>query len=120
MAFELRILLGVVSIIFFCFVLLRVRKGRLLLPHAFVWLLIAVLGIVASVFTGVVAACAQLFGFETASNFVFFLVMLFALAFLFFLSMVVSKQTLQIKGLVQELALLRSELTRRNGEEEGR
>lgn len=120
MAFELRILLGVVSVLFFCFVLVRVRRGRLLLPYAFVWLLIAVLGIVASLFTSIVATCAQVLGFETASNFVFFLVMLFSLAFLFFLSMVVSKQTLQIKGLVQELALLKSELEWGDGKEADR
>ena len=119
MSFELRILLGVVSVVFFAYVLLRVRKGKLLLPHAFVWLLIAVLGIFASVFTGVILSVARALGFETASNFVFFLIMLFALVFLFFLSMTVSKQTVQIKGLIQEIALLEARFPGKEEEAEG-
>lgn len=112
MSIELRLLLGVVSIVFFCFVLLRVKQGKLLLPYSFVWLIIAILGIVAAVFAEWVSLVAHFCGFETASNFVFFLVMLFALVFLFFLSIVISKQTVRIKSLVQELALLKGEASR--------
>lgn len=118
MTVTLRILLAIICVIFFVSVVLRVRRGKLLLPYSFVWLCISLLGIIAAVFPGFVVACSALFGFETPSNFVFFVFGLFALASLFHLSTVVSGQTVRIKGLVQEVALLKERM--RDVERRGR
>lgn len=107
MSDELRIVIAAASIVFFAYVLFQVRKQKLLLPYAFFWLILAILGIAAIAVPSLVMSVAYALGFETASNFVFFAVLLLALMFLFCLSTVLTRLSKQLKTVVQELAILK-------------
>ena len=85
---------------------MMIRRERFILKYALVWLVAGVVGVVVAVFPGLAEVMSLFFGFETTSNFIFFLVLCFLLAVCLSLSAIVSKQSLRIKDLVQEIALL--------------
>ncbi len=54
------------------FVVELIREEKLTFKYAFGWLTVSALGIVASVFDGVLFKIAKFLGFELVSNFIFF------------------------------------------------
>lgn len=112
----LRITIALASILFLIYVLVQVRNKKLLLPYSFFWLVIAALGIIAIAVPSAVMNVAYFLGFEAASNFVFFVVLVFALLFILYLSMVISRLTMKVKNVTQELAILKEQANRERGD----
>ena len=100
----------VLSVLFFAGVASQVHSGRMLLRYALIWMALSAVAIVGAVCPQLVYALAHFLGFEVPSNFIMFVGMFFLLAICLSLSMIVSKQALKIKSLVQELALLESRI----------
>lgn len=109
MSIALRIILAAASVLFLFYVTNNVRKGKLLLSYSLIWMLLSLLGLCGALVPIAAISLASFFGFEEASNFVFFILLVFVFVYLFYLSMQASKQEKKIKNLVQELALDRYE-----------
>ena len=106
----IQIALFVVCLSLFFYTLILVSKKRLLLKYSLLWLaLSAVLGFCA-LFPAPIYYLSKLVGFETPSNFLFVLAIIFLLLITLSLSVIASRQTAYIKSLVQELAILKAQL----------
>ena len=109
MAVNLRILLIVVSIILLLIVLNLVSKDKLTIKYSLIWVFVALLMLVLGAFPNFIGFFTRKIGFETTSNLVIgiFITMLSILTLS--LTIIVNKQKEQIRNLVQEVSLLKSE-----------
>lgn len=102
----LRIAVIIACVVFLIAVSRQVARGKLLLKYSLLWITFAAASILASLFPQPVFVVASTLGFEAPSNFIFLVGLFFLLAICLSLSIIVSKQTLRIKALVQEHALI--------------
>ena len=109
MSLPLRIFLIAICVAFLGYVLLMVRRERFLLKYAIVWVLLAVLGVLAAIFPEGVGWFSSLLGFETPVNFAFLVCIVFLMVASIMLVAALSKQSLLVKKLVQEVSILRAE-----------
>ena len=109
MSLPLRIFLVTICVAFLCYVLLMVRRDRFLLKYAIVWVLLSVLGVLAAIFPEGVGWLSSLLGFETPVNFAFLVCIVFLMVASFMFVAALSKQSLLVKKLVQEVSILRAE-----------
>ncbi len=116
MILSLRFCVGAVCLLMLVYVFSLVKKEKLLLRYSLLWLALAVVLMLCAIFPGPVFDVAKLFGFATASNFIFVLGFVFLLLICLSLSSVISKQTVSIKNLTQRIALLEKELNERKGD----
>lgn len=119
MAPLLQALLIALSVIFLIYVLLMVRRDRFLLKYAIVWVLLAALGVLAAIFPDGVSQLSAALGFEAPVNFIFLVAILFLMVASLVFVAALSKQSLLVRKLVQEVSILRAELdgSQRSGEE---
>lgn len=101
----LRIFAIVVCLVFFLYVVYEVKKNHLLLRYSLLWLLLSLVILLISIFPDPVFFLAHALGFELASNFVFFVGLFFVIIILLSLTIIVSKQSIMIKNLTQQIAL---------------
>lgn len=106
----LRIIVVFACAVFMVLVCRQVSRGRLLLRYSLLWLTLALVTILVSVFPEPIYALSHYFGFDTPSNFVFFVALFFLLIICLSLSVVVSKQAIRMKNLVQAQALMEKRL----------
>lgn len=98
-----------VCLVFLIGVVRQIKTGRLLLRYSLLWLVLALVAMLAAIFPDGIYALSDLLGFGTPSNFILFVGVFFLLAICLSLSMIVSRQALKIKGLVQALAILEND-----------
>lgn len=110
MSFSLRISVVVACVLLLIYVVYLVRRERLQLRYSLLWLAMAAALLLVSIFPGPLFALSALFGFVTASNFIFVAGFLFMLAICLALTSIVSKQTVSIKNLTQKIALIENEM----------
>ncbi len=108
--FVLQIVAIILCVAFFAYVVHLVARERLLLKYSLLWMTLAVASILVALFPGPLFAVSSALGFETPSNFVFFVALFFLLAICLSLSIIASKQALRIKDLVQQEALIEKRL----------
>ena len=98
-------------IVFALFVIInRIRKNSLELRYALAWLFALAGILILDIFPGIMAICAEFMGIATPANMLFFMGFCFLLLIVFGLTAAVSKMSVQIKKLTQELALLEKRL----------
>lgn len=114
MTLLLRIVVGVASLAFLFFILLMVRRQKMLLRYSFFWLFLGLAGIITAAFPAWIMGLAHLLGFEAASNFVFFACIFILLGVCLTLSAAVSRLTRRNVSLIQEISLLKEEVDRRD------
>ena len=105
----LSIVMLVASIFFLYLVIRNINKNNILFEQAFMWIVISFFMII-SVFDSIPGYFAKLLGFELTSNFLLSLTIFFLLVIGFLQTMTLSKQKEQIKHLVQELSILKSQV----------
>ena len=92
-----------------CIITHCVRKEKITVGYSIVWYLSCLVMILFSVFPEIFRFFSDLIGFEISSNFLFVLL----IAFLFFicisLTTIVSEQKEQIRKLIQEISIIKSE-----------
>ena len=103
--FVLQIVAIILCVAFFAYVVHLVARERLLLKYSLLWMALTVVIVLCALFPQPLYSISSFLGFETPSNFMFFL-----LAISLSLSSIASKQALMIKNLVQEQALLAKKL----------
>lgn len=87
-----------------------VAKKKLLLRYALLWIVLSVLLVFCAIVPGPLFSLAHWLGFESSSNFIFVMAVLFLLVSVLSLTAVVSKQSEAIKNAVQRIAMLEHEL----------
>jgi hypothetical protein len=112
----LRIFVVVAALVFMLGAVKQIRNGRLLLKYALLWFVLALLAVVGALWPRGLYVVSDALGFKMLSNFVLFVGMLFLLAICLSLSLIVSKQAVKIKTLVQELAILEHRVLGAEGE----
>ncbi|MCR4893959.1 MAG: DUF2304 domain-containing protein [Eubacteriales bacterium] len=101
---------AVIGILFIVGVITHfVRKEKITVGYSIVWYLSCLVMILFSIFPEIFRFFSDLIGFEISSNFLFVLL----IAFLFFicisLTIIVSEQKEQIRRLIQEISIMKSE-----------
>ncbi len=102
----LQIVVVVFCVLLLLFILRLVAKERLLLKYSLLWLVLGIVLLLMATFPEVLFDMSSALGFETPSNFIFFVGLFCLLSIALSLSVIASKQTLMIKTLTQRLALL--------------
>lgn len=102
----MRIFIGVIMVLAIIYVCHEIRKKRIDLRHALIWLVVGFLLLLMDVFPTILTGLSGFFGFALPVNMLFFLGFLLSIMILFELSAKVSKQSDQHKKLVQDIGIL--------------
>lgn len=105
MTINLRIFLVFGAALLLVMVTRKIKKSQFETQDTFFWLGLSILLIIAAVFPGIVYAISDLLGFQSASNFVFLVVIAILLWRLFRLQESLSVLRRKLTVLAQEVAL---------------
>jgi hypothetical protein len=105
MSLSLRILLLVGALLAFWFVIVRVRRNKILMQDAIYWVLLSVLILVAAIFPQIFIWLSRALGFISPSNFVFLVIVALLLVKIFSNSIEISMLRHKVEELAQEAAL---------------
>lgn len=83
-----------------------VKKNKIEMKYALIWYLLVAVILVFDLFPNLLGSFADFMGVDLAVNMLFFLGFCFALVIIFVLTVWVSKLSVKVKRLTQELALL--------------
>ncbi|MGX7025117.1 DUF2304 domain-containing protein [Vagococcus hydrophili] len=106
----------VFSICFLGFIIKLIRSATFTLEHSLMWLAIGIIMLLFSVFPKIPEYFADLLGFETMSNFLLVMAVFFSLAQLIIFTKHITKQTNDIKSLIQEVSILKEKIERKEKE----
>ena len=104
MILQISIIIGV--LFFFAMIILLLRKSSFTLRNALLWLLTATVMLVFGIFPELLGYFSNLLGFELPVNALFSLLLGFVILILLQQTAVISKQSENIKTLIQSNALL--------------
>jgi hypothetical protein len=104
---HLKIVLIVLTVIFFSYVIGMIINKKLLLKYTLIWFFASIVLIVLAVFDKLSIWLASMLHIETPINAVVMMVFAFVLLIIFTLTVTISKNVEQIRELTQEIALLR-------------
>ncbi|AIQ76759.1 MULTISPECIES: DUF2304 domain-containing protein [Paenibacillus] len=109
-SYKLQVILLIGSVL--CFVLLinMIRKYRIELKYSMLWLCIMLIVLVLSIFPSSFETIAGLMGIEIPVNALFLLSIFGVTLILFSLTIVISRSTIKVKELSQEIGLLKYEV----------
>lgn len=108
MSTTLQVLMFLFALIFLLTIINMVRKNKLNLRYALLWLAAGSTMLLISIFPKIVLFLTRIIGFELASNMILFLGIVLLLGISLSLTKIVSKQSSQIQILTQELSRLKS------------
>lgn len=108
MSTTLQVLMFLFALIFLLTIINMVRKNKLNLRYALLWLAAGSTMLLISIFPNIVLFLTRIIGFELASNMILFLGIVLLLGISLSLTKIVSKQSSQIQILTQELSRLKS------------
>ena len=92
-----------------CVLLNMIRKKQLELRYTLSWLAVGTSVIILACFPGVLEWMAKFVGIASPVNMLFFFGFLFSLAIILVLTVSISRMSVRVKRLAQEIALLREE-----------
>ena len=104
MNIRIQVIVAIVIVLALCVIINMIRKKALELRYALAWLLVGFGTLILDLFPGVMMGLAKFMGIEVPSN-MFFLGFCFALIIIFVLTIAVSRMSIRIKNLTQEMAL---------------
>ena len=102
---RIQIIVAIGLVLALCVIINMIRKKALELRYALAWLLVGFGTLILDLFPGVMLGLAKFMGIEIPSNMLFFLGFCFALIIIFVLTIAVSRMSIRIKNLTQEMAL---------------
>ena len=105
MNIRIQIIIAIAIVLALCVIVNMIRKKALELRYALAWLLVGVGTLVLDLFPGLMTGLAKFMGIAVPSNMLFFLGFCFALIIIFVLTVAVSRMSIRIKNLTQEMAL---------------
>ncbi|MFI3620563.1 DUF2304 domain-containing protein [Vagococcus fluvialis] len=104
------------SLLFLIFIIKLIRSSTFTLENSLLWLGIGIVMLVFSAFPIIPEYFSDLFGFETMSNFLLVMAVLFSLVQLIIFTKHITKQNNEIKSLIQEVSILKEKVERKGKE----
>ena len=117
MNIRIQVIIGIVVILALCVIINMIRNKKLELRYALAWLLVGVGIFILDCFPQLITWLANKLGIASPINMLFFLGFCFSLMIIFILTIAVSRSSIRIKELAQELALYEKEKNRNNLDE---
>ena len=108
MSINLRLGLGIVSLVLLIIVLMQLRKRRIPVKYSLVWMVSSLIILLIAIIPGVFIKIANLLGFVTMSNLVIAMFIFILLMISLMLTVIVSGQRRKITLLIQEISMLKS------------
>ena len=105
MNIKIQIIIGIIVILALGVIINMIRKKRLELRYALAWLIVGVGILVLDCFPQLISYLAKILGIASPINMLFFMGYCFSLMIIFVLTVAVSRASIRIKQLAQELAL---------------
>ena len=105
MSVRLQIIIAVIIVIALCVIVNMIRIKRLELRYALAWLIVGVGTLILDCFPDLMTWIARKLGIASPVNMLFFVGLCFALVIIFILTVSVSRTSIRMKQLAQELAL---------------
>lgn len=98
----------VLIVLFQLFLIIKtIKKNNLSIRYGVLWLFLIFLMFLAIIFSDFVGVISSFLGFEVTSNMVLILLAFFQFFMSFYLTLKISKQSFQIKTLIQEVSILK-------------
>ena len=98
------------SLLFLIFIIKLIRSSTFTLENSLLWLGIGVVMLLFSIFPIIPEYFSDLLGFETMSNFLLVMAVLFSLIQLIIFTKHITKQNNEIKSLIQEVSILKEKV----------
>lgn len=114
MNIKIQIIVAIGIMVALSVIINMIRRKKLELRYALVWLAVGISILVLDCFPELIAWLSTTMGIENPVNMLFFLGFCFALVIIFVLTMAMSRMSIRIKELAQEIALIKDG---NNGEE---
>ena len=99
-------------LLFLLFIILLVKRSRLQVKYSLMWILLALVYLVMGIFPGIVEGVAELLHIKEKVNALFLISVAFIFILCFVFNLLLSKQSNKIKLLIQEISILRSEISK--------
>jgi len=117
---DIRIRTFIISAMLFVLfsIILMVRRKSLELRYALIWLILSTVVLLLSIFPSLMERIAYMLRIASPMNMLFFFGFCFSLLIIFSLTVALSRMSIRIKDLAQEIALLQHDSIRRNDESE--
>ena len=109
MDIKIQIIIAVGVLIAMCVVVNMIRRKNLELRHALTWLAVGASILVLDCFPNLIAWISKQIGIASPVNMLFFFGFCFSLVIIFTLTVAMSRMSIRIKQLAQELALYKKE-----------
>lgn len=109
MNIRIQIVVAVIIILALITIINMVRQRKLELRYALAWLGVGIGTLILDCFPGLINRMAKMLGIYSPPNMLFFCGFIFALVIIFMLTVAVSRMSIRIKKLAQEIALLEEE-----------
>ena len=109
MNIRIQIIIAIFLIIALFIIVNMIRRKSLELRYALAWLIVGMGVLILDIFPGLIEWISKKIGIFTHVNILFFFVFCFSLGIIFVLTIAVSRMSLRIKELAQELALYKKE-----------
>ena len=106
---KLQIIIAIIVIIALCVIVNMIRKKRLELRYALAWLIVGMGTLILDCFPILTTKLADMLGIASPINMLFFLGFCFSLIIIFVLTVAISRVSIRMKQLAQELALYEKE-----------
>lgn len=106
MTLKIQIIIAIVLVSALFIVFDMIRKNTLDLKYALSWIFVGVGVLILDIFPGLMGALAKLMGIEAPVNMLFFLGFCFSLIIIFTMTVALSRMSLKVKKLTQEMALM--------------
>lgn len=101
------------SLLFLIFVVRSIRRSTFNLEYSLLWLGVSLIMVLFAVFPSIPEYISGVFGFETMSNFLLVMAVLFSLIQLISSTKQITKQSNEIKKLIQEVSILKEKVNRK-------
>lgn len=105
MNIRIQIIVAIIVVLALCVIVNMIRKKRLELRYALSWILVGIGTLLLDCFPQLITNLAHVLGIASPINMLFFFGFCFSLMIIFVLTMAVSRMSIRIKQLAQEIAL---------------
>lgn len=105
MTLKIQIIIAIIVMIALLIIINMIRNKRLELRYALAWLMVGVMILVLDCFPELIILLADFVGIASPVNMLFFFGFCFSLVLIFILTIAISRMSIRIKQLTQELAL---------------
>lgn len=110
MNIRIQIIIVAGMLVVLAFLLNMIRQKKLELRYAFSWIVVGISIMILACFPELVSWIAKVMGIASPVNMLFFFGFVFSLTIILTLTLAMSRMSIRVKRLTQEVALLRKEL----------